>query len=184
MEQTDNCDLKCIERILRGESQEFSEIVKRHQESVIRIVWRLSSDYHHAEDIAQEAFIKAHDHLGSFDPEKGKFSNWLYAIATNLGRNAHRKIKPFSSDDLRQIEESSFESPALTLERREQFERLDRALNRLEEPFRTSFILAEIEEIPLSDIAEIESAPTGTIKSRISRAKDKLRTILTLQHES
>lgn len=178
MEREEANDAECVKRTIRGDHLAFREIVERHRDPVIRIVWRLSGDFHQAEDIAQDAFLRAHAHLKKFDPEKGSFTTWLYTIATNLARNAHRKIRPLPTAETEEIEDRTDDTPSKSMERREQFQVLNTALNELADPFRTAFILGEVEELPLVDIATIENVPVGTIKSRISRAKEKLRLTL------
>ncbi|MEM9017684.1 MAG: sigma-70 family RNA polymerase sigma factor [Verrucomicrobiota bacterium] len=159
----------------RGDESAFRLLVERFESRVVRLAFRISDDFHAAEDIAQESFVRAYQSLHSFDPDKGNFSSWLFRITKNTALNHRRKRIPIPAD----IDESSQQgreaSPDFTCERIDEMRRLDVALNQLKEPYRSTFILAEIDERPLKEIATIEEVPLGTIKSRISRARAKLK---------
>lgn len=177
MEDTSARDCELVTRTLAGESSAFRELVELHQAVVLRIAFRLSNDFHGAEDIAQEAFVRAHAKLRQFSPERGAFAPWLYQITKHVALNARRKsfpvpfpVLPDSPDDSRSPAESSMQEDDMRI--------LDEALAKLKEPFRTAFLLAEIEELPLAMIAEMEGVPTGTIKSRKNRARAMLREAL------
>ena len=159
---------------------EFEPLVARHQKIVFRVIYHFLNDHHQAQDVSQECFVRAFQKLAMFDPKKGTFKTWLLTIARNLARNAIRKnvATPFRREE--SLSEFSVEiSPVSQLQRKETVQELDRALDELAEPFRTAFILAEIEELPLAEVAAIEEVAVGTIKSRLSRARQHLRTALT-----
>lgn len=163
-----------------GDLAAYQVLIESHQDSVARIAYRFSNNFHSAEDISQDVFIRAFDKISQYDEAKGAFSSWLFQITKRLALNSRRKFEPASIPFLPDTEDPS-DSPSKVADRRDQFKALDRALDQLAEPFRSSFILAEIEELPLSIVAEIENAPEGTIKSRLHRAKQSLRK--TLQSE-
>ncbi|MEM1297490.1 MAG: RNA polymerase sigma factor [Verrucomicrobiota bacterium] len=161
----------------RGDLASFRAIVERYQTPIFRMTYQFVNDYHLAQDLAQEVFVRAFRSLAKFDPERGSFSTWLYTIARNASCSALRKIKPFEgSDSLPEVEDEA--TPSSHATRLDEFLRLDAALSELEEPFKSAFILAEIEELPLAQVAEIDGVPVGTVKSRVSRAKERLRRIL------
>ncbi len=171
-------DESLVARATAGDVAAFESLIRRYEKPVFRMIWQMTTHRQTTEDLAQETFVKAFRSLDRFDSGRGSFSTWLYTIARNLCRNAHRKVVQFPVLKLRDEEFSDEGTPGENAERREDFQRLDEALNQLEEPFRTSFILAVVEEFPLAEVAAIEGVAVGTVKSRVSRAKEHLRTFL------
>lgn len=167
-------DLAAIRQTCDGDADAFQILVERHQESVFRLVRNLVSRPSCVEDLAQETFLAAYRHLAAFDPSIGTFSTWLLRIARNRCLNLLKKKTPLVLPDVPEI---SVEPVAVASDG-EVFSRLDRALASLPLPQRTAFVLAEIEELPLAEVARIEGVRTGTIKSRVSRAKARLRAAL------
>ena len=160
----------------------FEQLVARYQQLVFRVIYQFIQDHHQAEDLSQDCFIRAFQKLEMFDSGKGTFKTWLLTIARNLARNAIRKKVATSPGNDQALPELAVTvSPLSQAQRREAVHELDRALDELAEPFRTAFILAEIEELPLAEVAAIENVALGTIKSRLSRAREQLRVTLTSQ---
>jgi RNA polymerase sigma-70 factor, ECF subfamily len=169
-------ELQLIERILDGDATGFRSLVERYQQPVLRMISHLAGPGADCEDIAQEVFLSAFRHLRSFDPDRSRFSTWLFTIARNKSINALRghRMVPLKDD----LEQKSDDEPARSLQRREIFHELDKALGQLPGQYRRVFILAEFEGLPYDQIAQIEGIGLGTVKSRIHRAKEKLQQAL------
>jgi len=140
------------------------------------MIRNLINDQHACEDIAQDVFFIAYKKLGSFDPARSSFSTWLFTIARNKSVNEIKKKKTLPVENLPENENSP--CPGNVLVQEEFFIQLDQALEKLPSKQRRAFILAEFESLPYEQIAQIEGVKIGTIKSRINRAKKKLRVIL------
>ncbi len=167
----------CIIRaVLEGETESFRLLVQRYQKPIIRMIANLINDRHICEDIAQDVFLAAYKKLPSFNPTRSSFSTWLFTIARNKSINAvkKRKIMPVSNPP----ENPDFSEPGDTLIRNELFVKLDRALESLNPGHRRAIVMAEFENLPYEQIAQIEGVRIGTIKSRINRAKNRLRSAL------
>lgn len=160
-----------------GESEAFEDLIGRYEKPVFRMIYQFTNDRHQAEDLSQETFVKAYRSLEKFDPEKGRFSTWLFTIARNLCRNAWRSRSSDPVDCRREEDFIVVRNPEDEASAREVFNELNLALERLPEVFRSAFILGVIEQLPLAEVAEIEGVAEGTIKSRISRAREQLRTV-------
>ncbi|GAG26802.1 unnamed protein product, partial [marine sediment metagenome] len=129
-----------------------------------------------SEDIAQDVFLTAYKKLASFDPARSNFSTWLFTIARNKSLNALKKKKPLLMSEL--PEKGNPHNPSDDMAEKEFFDQLDKALRTVPSRQRRAFVLAEIEKLSYEEIAQIEGVRLGTIKSRINRAKKKLRTAL------
>jgi RNA polymerase sigma-70 factor, ECF subfamily len=166
-------DEQIIERVLAGDTEAYRLLVERHERSVFGFVHGMVSNLSDVEDLAQEAFIAAFKNLSSFDARRAKFSTWLLTIAHNRCCNhlKRRSPKPSDMNDVM----CGVASPETAATNRETLDRLDEALSNMTIEQRTAFVLAEIQQIPLAEIAAIEGIPVGTVKSRISRAKERLR---------
>src|SRR5205085_5286987 len=123
-----------------------------------------------------EVFLAAYRNLRSFDPSRSAFSTWLYTIARRRSINAGQKRKDAASD--RQLDRMDSRNPSDSMAEREFYEMLDRGLEALPQDQRTAFVLAEFEELPYEKIAQIEGVRVGTVRSRINRAKARLRGLL------
>ncbi len=167
-----------IRLVLEGDVQAFRGLVEKYQGPVYRLARSIINDPVDAEDIAQDCFLAAFRNLASFDPAVGTFSVWLFVIVRNRCRNALKRRRPRSLDDT--PEPFRMHRPSDALSEREWQHRFDLALSSLPIEQRTAFTLAEIEELAYETIAKIEDVPLGTVKSRIRRAKDKLRQILAI----
>jgi RNA polymerase sigma-70 factor (ECF subfamily) len=169
-------ETEIIEKIRAGDTEAFRFLVERYQRPVISMIRNMLNDPNGCEDIAQDAFFAAFRKLRSFDPARSRFSTWLFTIARNKTLNLIRKKKPVLTDQLPTQTDCS--DPSDTLTQKEFFDRLDNALHKLPQRQKRAFILAEFENLPYEDIAQIECTSLGTIKSRIHRAKKKLQKLL------
>lgn len=175
-----NQDLVIIAEVLGGRTTAFRTLVEAYQQPVYRMLALMTTDLSAAEDLAQEVFVSVFQHLASFDPAKGAFKTWLYTIARNKARSFIEKrgrqpalLDLDSADPVVSNLAAQRAEPALGLH-----ERLDKALAELPDIYRRVFVLSEIEELPQAEIARIEECEVGTVKSRLSRAREYLREAL------
>jgi len=165
-----------IKAVLEGDTESFRLLVQRYQKPVIRMIANLINDRHICEDIAQEVFLSAYKKLHSFDPSRSNFSTWLFTIAKNKSINTMKKrqIPSVSTPP----EKPDFSEPDDSLIKDELFVKLDQALMSLSSKHKRALILAEFENLSYEQIAQIEGIRIGTVKSRINRAKNRLRSAL------
>jgi RNA polymerase sigma-70 factor (ECF subfamily) len=161
---------------LAGEIDTYRELVEKYQKPLFAMIRNLLSYAADCEDIAQETFLAAFVHLRSYDSQSAQFSTWLFTIARNRCFNEAKRRKPATIESI--DPSSASRDPANRLIAEEAAAALDRALDSLPFEQKCAFVLAEIHELPLEEVARIEAAPLGTVKSRLSRAKEKLRSIL------
>ena len=175
---------KRIQKVLKGDQNAFAEIVELYQHQLYQICYRMLNNKHEAEDIAQEAFMRAYVNIHTFDQQR-KFSTWLYRITTNLCIDRIRKKKPdYHLDaEVRGTEGLNMYSsianddqlPEEELMRMEVQERVQYEISRLPDKYRAAIVLKYIEELPLAEISEILDLPLGTVKTRIHRGREALR---------
>ena len=165
-----------IQRVLKGDTGAFRLVVERYAGAVTRMIRNVTDDRHTCEDLAQEVFLMAYAKLGTFDPARSRFSTWLFTIARNRAVNAARRKKPRYMADPPERADAS--DPEMTAARKELLDALDRAVRALPLNQRTAFVLAEFEQLPYEQIAQIEGVRLGTVKSRINRARVKLMEVL------
>jgi RNA polymerase sigma-70 factor (ECF subfamily) len=169
-------EIAVIRAVLEGDTESFRLLVHRYEKPVIRMIGNLINDRHICQDVAQEVFLAAYRNLASFEPARGSFSTWLFTIARNRSINEMKKGRTPSVGEPPERADSS--GPAETLARKELFAELDQALNALSPRHRRAFVMAEFEDLPYEQIAQIEGVRVGTVKSRINRAKHRLRLAL------
>lgn len=168
-------DRELVRRVLAGHTDEFRVFVDRYQPSVHRFTRALLRNREDADDMTQEVFLAAFANLSSYASSRAAFSTWLFTIAHNRCINLLKRRRPAELDDAADVEDVA---PRDALDSEELAQQLDRALDALPLEQRSAFVLAEIEELPYSEIARIERTTVGTVKSRIHRAKQRLRSLL------
>ena len=168
-------DLRTIQHVLDGDVDAFRELVERYQTMLLSLIGSLVPDRSEREDLAQDTLLSAFVHLASYDPREGKFSTWLLTIARNKCLNRLRKQMPKPMAVLPHTADQR--NPADALAETEFFAQLDRALEALPLDQKVAFVLSEIQGLSHAEIGRIEGTPVGTVKSRISRAKERLRAL-------
>jgi RNA polymerase sigma-70 factor (ECF subfamily) len=180
----DDSDLSLVQLAQRGDSTAFDALVLRYQHKVVKLIMRYVRDAAEAEDIAQEAFIKAYRALPRFRGDSA-FYTWLYRIAINTAKNAlaARGRSPIEYDlDADESEHSADlrhnmrdmatpEAMALTEEIRTT---VNAAMDQLPEDLRTAIVLRELEGLSYEEIAAAMDCPVGTVRSRIFRAREAI----------
>jgi RNA polymerase sigma-70 factor (ECF subfamily) len=169
-------DQPMIQRVLDGDVEAFRLLVVKYQRPLVCLVRNLVADRHEWEDIAQEVFLTAFTRLRSFDPARASFLTWLLTIARNRCLNARRKKRPVPVAEL--PEGADPRTPLAQALEDELFEQLDAGLAGLPFEQQTVFVLAEIQGFSHEEIGRIEGVQPGTVKSRLSRAREKLRSLL------
>ena len=167
-------DLADVERVLAGEVRAFEGILRRWQGPLINMAWRYCRDRGRAEELAQEAFIRAWKGLALWRRE-ASFSTWLFALAANVFRS---ELKRFPTVDLPLDAAPEPSGPALqhhALEQKSECEALRRAVLALPPRYREPVILFYFHEMDLSAAARTMRLPEGTLKARLSRARALLR---------
>jgi RNA polymerase sigma-70 factor (ECF subfamily) len=180
----DVSDLSLVRRVQRGDKGAFDALVLKYQHKVVKLVMRYVRNPAEAEDIAQEAFIKAYRALPQFRGDSA-FYTWLYRIAINTAKNAvvSRDRSPIDFDlDLQNSDESydmqgrlkDTETPeALTLTE-EIRTTVNAAIEALPDDLRQAIMLREIEGLSYEEIADAMECPVGTVRSRIFRAREAI----------
>ncbi len=176
-------DLELVRRAQRNERGAFDLLVLKYQHKVIKLVARLLRDPTEAEDVAQEAFVKAYRALGSFRGDSA-FYTWLYRIAVNTARNAiaSRQRRPLDYEaELSESEQSNLASrlrhtdtPEATALSEEIRVTVNDAIEQLPEDLRTAIVLREVEGLSYEEIAAAMDCPVGTVRSRIFRAREAI----------
>lgn len=172
-----------IRSILEGNTDDFEILVKEYEKNVYNLALRMTGDPDDAYDMSQEAFVKAYNSLKSFRFES-KFSVWLYRIVSNVCLDYMRSRKRRAADSLSveddEGEESQLDipddtaSPESLLERKLTIEAVQRGLMSLGEEQRKILLMREIEGLSYEEIGEALALESGTVKSRIFRARKKL----------
>ena len=175
---------KRINEVLKGNQDAFEEIVTLFQHRLYHVCYRMLSNRQEAEDIAQEAFVRAYINIHTFD-QKRKFSTWLFRIATNLCIDRIRKKKPDyyldsnvpGTEGLTMYSQiaAAGELPEEEIERMETHDRIQYEIGQLSDKYRSVIILRYIEELPLQEISDILELPLGTVKTRVHRGRAALR---------
>lgn len=177
---------KLIARAQQGDVSAYNRLVLHYQDIVYNVAYRIMRDPASADDAAQDAFISAYKALNSF--RGGSFKSWLLRIVTNscYDELRRRKRRPQSSLDeiTEEFESPSFladddaDAPEEVQERVELVDAVKRCLDDLPDDQRIAAVLCDVEGREYREIAEIMSVSIGTVKSRISRARSKLRDCL------
>jgi RNA polymerase sigma-70 factor, ECF subfamily len=175
---------KRIKQVLKGDQDAFAEVIELYKDKVFQICFRMLGNRHEAEDISQEAFIRAYVNIHTFN-QKRKFSTWLYRIATNLCIDRIRKKKPDyyldaevkGTDGLTMYSQVAADGqlPEEEVEEMELQAEIQRQILKLPDKYRSVIVLKYIEELSLQEISEILDLPLGTVKTRIHRGREALR---------
>jgi RNA polymerase sigma-70 factor (ECF subfamily) len=173
-----------IKQVIKGDQDAFGEIVEIYKNSIYQLCYRMLGNRHEAEDIAQEAFIRAYVNIRSFN-QNLKFSTWLFRIATNLCIDRLRKKKPdyyldaevAGTEGLTMYSQVSSDSPLpeTEVESLELQETVQKEILKLPEKYRSAIVLKYMEDMSLNEISEILELPLGTVKTRIHRGREALR---------
>jgi RNA polymerase sigma-70 factor, ECF subfamily len=170
-----------IRRIGSGDKQAFAEIVMQYQQPIFSFLGRMSLSQAQAEEIAQETFIRTWRHLDDYQSTKAAFSTWLFTIARNLALNelaSTRSKNEFSfGEELPDIASDAPE-PMQVLCAKQQHFQLQMALLQLNMQDRSVIGLAYVDELSMSDMARIEGCSVEAVKTRLHRAKEKLRKLM------
>ena len=170
-------DAALMARVRRGDRDAFARLVDRHKDGLVAYLARLTGSPDRAQDLAQEAFLRVFQAAERYR-ERGEFTAWLYRIATNLVRSEARRERRWSllAPELARQSSAPVEAGApRSLLRRQMHERLAEALERLPLSLRAPLVLFEIEGWSPADIARALGCREGTVKSRIHRARKRLR---------
>ncbi len=186
-------DQQLVERAQRGDKQAFDLLVIKYQRKLARLLSQFIRDAAEVEDVAQETFIKAYRSLSSFRGESA-FYTWLYRIGINAAKNylvaqkrrALNATNGFDIEDAENFEGGSqlreLNTPESELMSKQIAQTVHQTLQALPEELRTAITLREIDGLSYEEIANIMNCPTGTVRSRIFRAReaiaDKLQSVM------
>ena len=175
-----------LRRVQQGDSEAFSQLVTAYEKQVYNLCLRMVTNPEDAQDLAQEAFLKAWRGL-SFYKAESSFSTWLYRLTTNVCIDFLRKRKrsntvSLSNEDEGEAWELELPDPAPTpeqqLEYRDQEQAVAHAMAQLDEEYRTILTLRVVQDLPYEQIADVMNMKIGTVKSRLARARIKLKNFL------
>ena len=174
-------DIELIKRFENGSRSAFEELVRKHQEKIFNLCCYMLNDRDNAQDAAQEVFLKAYSRLKDFRGDCALYS-WLYRIAVNTCLDQKRKSPDTadSSEPAPSVEDlpTSGPSPEQLYQSKETGRAIQAALQKLPDILRAAIVLKEIEGLSYEEIADSLDTSIGTVKSRISRAREELKRLL------
>lgn len=177
-------DQLLIERSKRGDRQAFEELVKLYETKVYNVAYRVMGNHADACDLAQEAFIKIYQALPGFRGD-ASFNTWLYHITVNVCRDELRRrqrrqvvyIDETSGNGPSVLEtaDNPVPTPEEELERSQTKELVQECLNQLSDDYRMILVMREMQDLSYDEIAKILDCSLGTVKSRLSRARQAFK---------
>lgn len=177
-------ELELVRRCKGGDLTAFEQLVIMHQKLIYNLAYRMMGNQEDANDVVQEAFLRAFKSINKFNMDSS-FSTWLYRIASNicidqLRKRKRVKIFPLANQDGCRENNAAFiaqsdDLPEEQVERRDIREKVQKAINNLPEEQRIIIVLRDIQGRSYKEIGEILRLNTGTVKSRISRARTCLK---------
>ncbi len=183
-------DLALVTRARAGDGEAFRALVVRYQRKVYAVALGIVKDPDLAWDVAQDAFVRVHTHLGEFKGESA-FSTWVFRIATHLGIDAVRRERTKSKQDVDDADELAVAeggegilatalgtNPQETALRRELRDKMTEALAQIPEKHRTILVLREVEGLSYEELAERLGINKGTVMSRLFHARKKMQALL------
>lgn len=179
-----------VSRAKKGDSTAFEELIKRYEDKIYALAYRILGDKDEAYDVLQDSVINVFQHLREFKG-KSSFFTWLYRIVVNSALMKKRKNKHYeiSTTDKEQFEHYSDMSvsdhqtdwssdPVLSMENKELKKVLNESLNKIPEKYKNAVILKDIDGRPLEEVAKILNISVPAVKSRLHRARMYLRWLL------
>ncbi len=172
-------DTELIIRCKDGDNWAFGQIILRYQDRIYNVCRHMIQDADDAQDAAQDVFMKAYSSLKNYRPE-ASFYTWLYRIAVNTCLDYRKKSRPVPFEDESAIDNLPSEQPSAErlYEAKEAGGLVEIALRKLPGRLRAVIVLKEIEGLSYEEIADSLGTSVGTVKSRISRAREELRRLL------
>lgn len=185
---SEQLDEELVARVQQGDKKAYDLLVIKYQHKIVQLVNRYLKDPSEAQDVAQEAFIKAYRAIGSFRGES-TFYTWLYRIAINTAKNylvsRTRRSSQYEVDiqDAEAVENApqlqGTDTPERLLLNEEIIKTIRATIDDLPQEMRTAIMLREFEGMSYEEIAEAMECPVGTVRSRIFRAREAIDTKLT-----
>lgn len=184
-------EITLVAQSREGDAEAYGQLVRRYQGKIFRLAQHITQNREDAEDVLQETFLKAYEHLDQFQGNS-KFYTWIVRIAVNqalMKLRRRKNDKSVSMDDAIDTGEDTIvreiaawdENPEERLSREEIGGILDSAVESLETPYRSVFVLRDIEELSTEETAEALGLSVPAVKSRLLRARLQLREKLTRQ---
>jgi len=172
----------------QGDMAAFAALFQRHRQMIANLTYRMTGNRDDADDLEQETFYRAYRSASTYK-QIAKFSTWLYTIALNLCRNElrRRKHKFYSLEEMAEREEEpgvridiedESAKPERDVEQKELSELIKMAIDSLPEKFRQPLVLRDVQGLSYEETGEILNLPEGTVKSRINRARQRVKKIL------
>ena len=181
-------DAELVRRALAGSQSAYRDLVNRYARPAVNLAARMVQDRGLAEDLAQEAFARAFEHLATYD-EQRRFASWFFQILHNVTIDYLRRKRPpaLSLDDLEDAghavrDATSMGTPPDTQAEQSALARaLDSSLARIRPEYREAVVLHYREDLSVEEIAEAMSLPVGTVKTYLFRARKELASLLSAQ---
>ena len=174
-------DEEIVERVRAGEQHLFEALMRRHNPQVYRAARSILHDDGEAEDVMQDAYVRAYEHLGEFEG-RARFSTWVTRIAVHEALARARRSKRYDTFDASQESASMPRAPVATPEQEtsdgEMRRILEKAVDALPEEFRSVFVLRAVHGLNGAEVADCLGLEEATVKTRLFRARGRLRDLL------
>jgi RNA polymerase sigma-70 factor (ECF subfamily) len=179
---TSDPDQPLVQATLHGDLRAFDTLVERHRDVVFRVTARIVGSDGEAEDVTQDAFLRAFHRLERYRGD-APFRSWLLRIAHNTAVTHVTQAGRRATQSLGAVEENvaaavAQGTPAEQLERRERLTRLDTKVKGLSPGHRAVLVLRDIEGLSYEEIARVTDSPVGTVKARLHRAREEFIDVL------
>jgi RNA polymerase sigma-70 factor (ECF subfamily) len=176
--KTADTESSLVEQAKLGDRNAFGDLVRLYYPGVVQVVYRLCGDAALAEDMAQEAFLRAWINLASFHPQSS-LRNWFYRIAVNAALDVlRRRPEETLEDEAAQMLPDQKPSPEAAMIDKEELVQVQQSIQSLPEAARSVLVLREYAGLSYQEIANVLDVPVGTVMSRLNYARNRLRELL------